>query len=494
LNAARGGFRRFVDSWNKLQGLTTPALHGEIIAWLESSWRAGDRQLLLMVFRDAGKSTLLGLFAAWLLVKNPDLRILVLAADGALARKMVRNVRRVVERHPAAEKLRPTKVEQWAADQFTVCRRKDWRDPSMMAKGIEANLTGCRAEVVLCDDVEVPNTSDTSAKRKELRQRLSEIEYVLVPDGTQVYAGTPHAFDTIYAVGRGAAGPGYLHGFKALRLPLLDERGGSRWPERFTVERIAVIRERTGPAKFHSQMQLEPMATTDIRLDPAKLVPYADGLRHEVGNGGAQLSIGARRMVGASCHWDPAFGRPERGDASVVAAVFQDDGGNYWLHRVDYLTVDVALLDRVDAATQQCERVARLVAELQLPSVTIETNGIGGFLPGLLRSALSRWGIGCAVAERPNLHNKESRILAALDGALEARRIRAHELVLAGPLAAEMRDWRPDGKSRDDGLDAVAGAILSLPSRRSPAVPGQRPAWPRGAGARLATTQFDPLT
>jgi hypothetical protein len=32
-----------------------------------------------------------------------------------------------------------------------------------------------RADVIICDDVEVPNTCDTPGKRLDLRQRLSEI-------------------------------------------------------------------------------------------------------------------------------------------------------------------------------------------------------------------------------------------------------------------------------------------------------------------------------
>ncbi|WP_154667232.1 hypothetical protein [Niveispirillum irakense] len=31
------------------------------------------------------------------------------------------------------------------------------------------------------------------------------------------------------------------------------------------------------------------------------------------------------------------------------------------------------------------------------------------------------------------------------------------------PLLTEMREWQPRGKGRDDGLDAVAGAILACP-------------------------------
>ena len=65
------------------------------------------------------------------------------------------------------------------------------RDPSLLARGITANITGSRADVVICDDVEVPNTCNTPGKREQLRERLAEISYVLVPGGLQLYVGTP---------------------------------------------------------------------------------------------------------------------------------------------------------------------------------------------------------------------------------------------------------------------------------------------------------------
>ncbi|HBR68280.1 MAG TPA: hypothetical protein DEA55_02770, partial [Rhodospirillaceae bacterium] len=101
-------------------------------AWLEKSWREKRARLLLMAFRSSGKSTIAGLFAAWLLYVNPALRILVLAADFALAKKMVRNVRRILERHPLTADLKPVKAEQWAGDRFTVSRDLELRDPSML--------------------------------------------------------------------------------------------------------------------------------------------------------------------------------------------------------------------------------------------------------------------------------------------------------------------------------------------------------------------------
>ena len=74
-------FSHFVISWNLQQGRATPDVHQRMAAWLDERWAAGDRRLLLMVFRDAGKSTLVGLFCAWLLGQDPES-----AAAGAFGR------------------------------------------------------------------------------------------------------------------------------------------------------------------------------------------------------------------------------------------------------------------------------------------------------------------------------------------------------------------------------------------------------------------------
>jgi hypothetical protein len=490
------GFAEFVWIWNTRQGQTTPRLHLRIARWLAARWQEGERELLLLAFRSSGKSTLVGLFCAWLLSRNPDLRILVLAGDFALAKKMVRNVKRIIERHPLTAGLKPTRSDHWASDQFTVRRRAELRDPSMLAKGIAANITGLRADVVICDDVEVPNTCDTAPKRADLRAHLRELEYVLVPGGLQVFVGTPHTYYSIYAAEPrpelGEARP-LLAGFHRLEVPLLDERGRSRWSERFTPERIEAIRRRTGPAKFDSQMMLRPRSITEDRLDPHRLRVYDGELSHTEGNREAVLTLGDRRLVSASCWWDPAYGSPAKGDASVVAAVFADNQGGYWLHRVRYLRHDPRQTDDVDEATQLCRQVAAFARDLYLPAVTLETNGIGRFLPGLLRNQLRALDVPCAVIEKCSSRGKDLRIIDAFDAVLAAGRLAAHRSVWDTPFIEEMRDWRPGCKNRDDGLDAVAGCLLSEPVRLPRAASGSissRPSWRPGAAGIQVDSDF----
>ena len=459
-------FKLFMALWNRTQGISTPALHFRMADWLEH----GERRMLLQAFRSSGKSTVTGLYAAWLLYRAADTRILVLAADALLARKMVRNVKRILERHPLTAHLKPEKLDQWGSDRFTVNRARELRDPSMLARGISSNMTGSRADVIICDDVEVPNTCDGPEKRADLRERLAEIDFVLTPGGSCLYIGTPHTWYTIYAeeprteIGETAA---FLEGYARLCIPVL-EQGESTWPERFSLEDIERIRLGSGPHRFASQMMLEPVNIAEGRLDPAHFVRYEgepDYLK-EID----LTTIGDRKIVSASAWWDPAFGSAS-GDGSVLAIIFTDEVGHYWLHRVEYLNQRAALR-KDDEATAQCKEVVRLIRQFRLPHVTVEINGIGRFLPSILKREIALGQVQSAVRNASSTKAKDLRIIEAFDTVLAARMLHVHASVYKTPFIREVQEWRPGSKGRDDGLDAVAGAISAAPMRLPRHYPG----------------------
>ena len=256
----------------------------------------------------------------------------------------------------------------------------------------------------------------------------------------QLYVGTPHTYYTIYAE---QARPEaeetqpYLDGFKRLELPLFDENGRSRWPKRFSKQKIAAIERRSGPNKLASQMLLEEVNAMESRLDPDRLRLYEGELDYRESNKVASLTLEGKRLVSASCWWDPAFGAPGRGDRNVVAAVYTDEDGGYWLHRVHYFAWDPD--SELDEATQLCRQVVEFLKGLYLPSLSLETNGLGRFLPGLLRRELATADLGTSVLEAVSTHAKDFRILDAFDAVLAAGALHAHRSVWASPFITEMR-------------------------------------------------------
>ncbi|MFH5925991.1 phage terminase large subunit [Roseomonas xinghualingensis] len=468
-------FLEFLYAWNLRAGISTPGVHRRIARWLMARHAGEDRRLLLMAFRGCGKSTLIGLWCAWRLSVQPELRIRVLAADHMLAARMVSTVRRIVERHPLCRHLLGGD-ETWASDRFTVKRAGAIREPSMLAQGIGGNVTGARAEIIICDDVEVAGNCDTPGKREELRERLSECEFILTPGGTILYVGTPHCAESLYAPPE--AEGAYLATYRRLRIPLLDATGRSAWADRFPRDGIQALRDRVGPLQFQRQMMLECAAAGAARLDSALIIRYREEPDYREANGRPILSLLGRCLVSGGGFWDPAYGRPGQGDASVLAATYADAEGNHYLHRLAYITQDPD--GTPDPATQQCRRVAAIARELLLPVVRVETNGIGRFLPALLRREMALAGAACTVVEHASHRPKAERILGALDPALAARRLHAHEGVFRTAFPQEMSEWKPGAHGvRDDALDAVAGCLLAEPVR----MPGLPPV-PRGASWR----------
>ncbi|HBH27082.1 MAG TPA: hypothetical protein DDX54_06750, partial [Rhodospirillaceae bacterium] len=409
-------FPNFVSIWNGLlEQSPTPDVHLRMACFLDAQSRAPDPRLLLQAFRGAGKSTLAGLFAAWLLLRDPSTRILILAAEEGLATRMADAVRVVVERHILTAHLKPARAQPWASAKFTVARPPGLREPSVLARGLSANITGSRAEWVICDDVEVPSTCETPGARQTLRRRLTEIPFVLVPGGGQLYLGTPHTHETLYG--------DFLEGFARLDIPALDAAGRSAWPERFPPEVLERIRTQAGPAAFAAQMMLQPGALVSGRLDADLLRPYAGEPVFAQDYGGVVLD--GREVTGVSAFWDPAYGGAG-GDRSAVAVVFRDAQGDLLLHEVRYLSFLPQEKETDCRAMEQCHEVARLCARYRLPAITVETNGMGKLLPGYLRRSLMRHKVRTRVREAVSTRPKSVRILEAWDAPLAAGALWAH--------------------------------------------------------------------
>lgn len=191
-------FYDFLDEWNNILGLSTPAHHRRIMEFLVSIWETEPHRGLLMAFRHSGKSTVVGIFAACILYMHPETRILILSAENSLATRMVSHIRHILENHPRCTNLIPKNKKEWANGRITINRPIGIREPSVVCQGIHGNITGMRADLIICDDIEVPNTSNTAQKRATLRERLHELDFILSPTGTMIYIGTPHTMDTIY--------------------------------------------------------------------------------------------------------------------------------------------------------------------------------------------------------------------------------------------------------------------------------------------------------
>ena len=241
-------FLEFAWIWNRFQGQPTPAPHRRIARWLQARQDAEDRRLLLMAFRGCGKSTLVGLFCAWRLLREPDTRILVLAADQALAVKMVAQVRRILERHPLCAGLRPNGAGRLGDGPLHRAA------PCGAARPVHAGAGPRRQHH------RRPRRPDHLRRRRDRQQLRHAGEAGGVAGaagGMRVHPGArrhpavrrhaAHGGDDLRAARTETA---FLQGYRRLVLPLLDANGESAWPERFTPSGIEALRSRGRAARL----------------------------------------------------------------------------------------------------------------------------------------------------------------------------------------------------------------------------------------------------
>ena len=188
----------FLDAWNNILGFQTPTHHKQIMQFLVEIFNEYPHRGLLNAFRHSGKSTVVGIFAACVLYHVPATRILILSAESGLASRMVAHIKNILENHPWCKDILPDVKKEWGTHKITIKRPIGIREPSVICQGISGNITGMRSDLIICDDVEVPNTCNTQQKRNNLRERLRELDFILSPTGTMIYIGTPHTKDTIY--------------------------------------------------------------------------------------------------------------------------------------------------------------------------------------------------------------------------------------------------------------------------------------------------------
>ncbi len=178
---------------------------------------SGDqRRFILQAFRGIGKSFITCAFVVWKLWNNPDLKFMIVSASKERADANSIFIKRILDLLPFLHELKPRTGQRDSALAFDVGLAKPDHSPSVKSVGITGQLTGSRADILIADDVEVPNNSGTQAARDHLGELVKEFDAILKPGGTIIYLGTPQTEMTLY---RELEGRGYVTTIWPARYP-----------------------------------------------------------------------------------------------------------------------------------------------------------------------------------------------------------------------------------------------------------------------------------
>jgi hypothetical protein len=512
-------FIAFFLAWAKLRGWKVPDIHFTICDWLE---HCDNPVRVLMVFRGAAKSTIYAVYKAWRLYCDRNCVSIVWAADDHLAKKMTGDTLHVLRTHPLCRGMVSGKQ---AKKEFRVVGLADGRDASMLAVGVNSNSTGSRCDCADFDDIEVPKNIRTAEARASLRQKIEESTHILRPRGQKTFIGTPHTFNSIYTeqIAGGAAflkiplffhveryeqtfdvkefafphpvAKDGLYVFSGIGKParllragidyrtrreedgftvvfseppgtLIDIASCCAWPEYFTRDEILFRRRETQTVGgWDSQYQLEATPIGEVRLDPSKMHRYdVEPVFKTIGDK-TELWLGNAQIASALAYWDCALGSPDA-DASAFSLIFVDTKGRIYWHLCEELTGDLVQYENDFSDHEiggQVVQIRHLCDSYPIPAIEVETNGIGGYVPPVLRAALKGSGVGIRNVQQRG--NKQERILEAFEPVLKSG-ILWCSVGVYDKVAAQMREFNPLSKTQhDDFLDSAAGAMAGQPAR-----------------------------
>lgn len=190
-------FRNFLwVVWRHLNLPDPTPIQYDIADYLQSS----PRRCIIEAFRGVGKSYITCAFVVHQLLLNPDKKFMVVSASKARADDFSTFTQRLIVELPMCQHLIAKEGQRWSKIAFDVAPAKASGSPSVKSVGITGQLTGSRADIIIADDVEVPNNSMTQTMRERLGESVKEFDAVLKPDGKIIYLGTPQNEMSLYNV------------------------------------------------------------------------------------------------------------------------------------------------------------------------------------------------------------------------------------------------------------------------------------------------------
>lgn len=158
----------------------------------------GDKRIIVEAFRGVGKSWITSAYVVWLLYMNPQLNILVVSASKTRSDDFTTFTLRLINEMPILAHLIPKSDQRQSKISFDVGPANASHAPSVKSVGITGQLAGSRADVLIADDIEVPNNSATQGMRDKLSESVKEFDAILKPNGRIIYLGTPQNQESLY--------------------------------------------------------------------------------------------------------------------------------------------------------------------------------------------------------------------------------------------------------------------------------------------------------
>lgn len=420
----------------------------------------GPSRIIIEAFRGVGKSWITSAFVCWLLLRDPQLNIMVVSAAKDRADNFTTFTMQLITSMPQLQHLQPTSNQRNSKIAFDVALASPDHAPSVRSIGVMGMMTGGRADIIIADDVEVPNNSETANMREKLDNRSKEFEAILKPldHARIIFLGTPQTEESLY---NGLPEAGYVPRFWPARYPdekqqenygdwlaprlqkeLAENPGlaGTPTDSRFDHEDLMTREARYGRAGFALQFMLDtrladadryPLKLNDLIVDTCNRELGPETILWGKADHWADIEcVGFRN----DRYWKPLdFLRDQQGlirrlpyQGKLMAIDPSGRGKDecayavvYMLHGTLYLMATGAVTGYDDDSLQTLAKVAKTHG---VKEIVIESNFGDGMFGALLKPVLQKT-FPVTIEEVHSSGQKELRVIDTLEPVISNHRL-----------------------------------------------------------------------
>ena len=161
----------------------------------------GPQYLMVQAQRSQAKTTIAAAFAVWYLIQSPSGRVLIVSAGGDQATDIATLIVRIIMNMDVLACMRPDKSagDRTSVEGFDIHHSLKGIDKSASVDcvGIDANLQGRRADLLIPDDIESSKNSATPTQRAKLLHLTKDFTSIN-STGRIIWLGTPQTMESIY--------------------------------------------------------------------------------------------------------------------------------------------------------------------------------------------------------------------------------------------------------------------------------------------------------
>lgn len=453
-------------------------IHTEWCRWATRQ-DSSSHQLTLLP-RDHQKSRLIAYRVAWMITKNPDIRVLYISSTSNLAEKQLKFIKDIITSSvytrywPNMVNAQEGQREKWTNSEISVDhpkrREEGVRDPTIFTGGLTTNLVGMHCDICVLDDVVTHETAYTELGRDKVKSQYSLLSSIEGTDSQEWVVGTRYHPKDLYSEllqmkeevfdeeGEIVDETPIYEIFERQVEDRGDGTGQFLWPRQqrgdgkwfgFDAKILAKKRgQYLDRTQFRAQYYNDPNDPGELRIDRGKFQYYEPKfLNHE---GTTWTYRGYRLNVVASV--DFSYTATKRSDYTAIVVIGLDAANNVYVLDIDRF--------KTSKISDYFKHILDLHTKWDFRKLGAEvTSGQKAIVEELKDSYIKPNGLALSVQEIKHSRyegTKEERISAILEPRYENLQMWHYRGGNCQILEDEIVDDHP---AHDDVIDALASAI-----------------------------------